>query len=95
MNQPQRSRPNRRRNPQKPTNRQAGDLWRSTPELDVPDPIRPTSDPSALIESLGPPPLQYQSDLAGQYFAAVIERAATVATALAASAGLLADVPED
>jgi mannitol/fructose-specific phosphotransferase system IIA component len=43
---------------------------------------------------LGDPPLQGQGAVAEHYVAAVVERAARFATALAASADLLA-VPED
>jgi hypothetical protein len=66
------------------------DLWRPVPQLADPSPITPTEDPTALIRSLGDPPLQGQGAVAEHYLAAVAERAATLATALAASAGLLA-----
>jgi hypothetical protein len=46
--------------------------------------------PTALIESLGQPPLRGQGSAADHYVSAVIERAAAVATALAASGGVLA-----
>jgi hypothetical protein len=59
--------------------------------LEDPDPIKPAADPTALIDSLGPPPLRGHSSTAEYHLAAVIERAAAVATALAASAGLLAE----
>jgi hypothetical protein len=95
VNQPRQSRPKNPRNRQQQAKRPAGDVWYSVAELAAPAPIVPTSAPSALIDSLGPPPLQNQSQVAGHYLAAVVERAATVANALAASAGLLADVAED
>lgn len=60
-----------------------------------PAPIRPTSDPTALLRSLGDPPLPGQGQVAEHYLAAVIERAAVVATALAASAGVLATEVEE
>jgi hypothetical protein len=69
------------------------DLWRPVPQLADPSPITPTEDPTALIRSLGDPPLQGQGAVAEHYLAAVAERAANLATALAASAGLL-ELPE-
>jgi hypothetical protein len=71
------------------------DLWRPVPELDEPKPIRPASDPTALLRSLGDPPLQGQGAVAEHYVAAVVERAAGVATALAAAAGLLGSDAEE
>jgi hypothetical protein len=71
------------------------DLWRPVPELEDPKPIRPATDPTALLRSLGDPPLQGQGAVAEHYVAAVVERAAGVATALAAAAGLLATDAED
>jgi hypothetical protein len=66
------------------------DLWRPVPQPGDPDPIRPAADPTALLRSLGSPPLQGQGAVAEHYIAAVVERAAGLATALAASADLLA-----
>jgi hypothetical protein len=65
------------------------------PELPEPDPIEPAGDPTALLRSLGEPPLQGQSGTAEHYLAAVVERAAALGTALAATAGLLASPDED
>ncbi len=59
------------------------------PELADPAPITPASDPTAVLSSLGDPPLQGQGAVAEHYMAAVIEKAAGLATALAASGGLL------
>ena len=67
------------------------DLWKPVPVLDDPDPIVPSGDVTATLRSLGDPPLQGQGAVAEHYVAAVVERAASLATALAASAGLLAD----
>jgi hypothetical protein len=47
-----------------------------------------------LLRSLGDPPLPGQGAAAEHYLAVVVERAAGLAVALAATAGLLA-VPED
>jgi hypothetical protein len=48
-------------------------------------------DPSALVRSLGELPLPGKGDLAGHYVAAVLERAAALASALAASVDLHED----
>ncbi len=69
------------------------DLWRPVPELPEPQPIVPVPDPTALLRSLGDPPLQGQGAVAEHYLAAVVEKAAGLATALAATAGLLAESP--
>ena len=69
------------------------DLWRPVPALDEPAPITPASDPTALLRSLGDPPLQGQGAVAGHYLAAVVEEAARVATAIAAVSGVLATSP--
>lgn len=69
------------------------DLWRSVPEPPEPDDIDPADDPTALLRSLGDPPLHGQRVTAGHYLAAVVERAAGLATALAATADLLAPEP--
>ena len=67
------------------------DLWRPVPQLADPASIVPAPDPTALLRSLGDPPLQGQGAVAEHYLAAVVERAAGLATALAVAAGLLAD----
>jgi hypothetical protein len=89
-NQRRRGNQNRRRRNQKQKQKRV-DLWRPVPALDEPAPIRPAADPTALLRSLGDPPLQGQGQVAGHYVAAVIEKAAGLATALAAAAGLLDD----
>ncbi len=78
----------RRRRPNKP--KRHADLWRAVPELPAPQPIAPATDPTALLRSLGEPPLQGQVGVAQGYMMAVVERAAGLATALAAAADLLA-----
>lgn len=50
--------------------------------------ITPSTDATALIESLGPPPFP-GGEIAEHYFHAVYERAAALALALAIAAGLL------
>jgi hypothetical protein len=71
------------------------DLWRPVPQLADPVPIVPAPDPTALLRSLGDPPLQGQGAVAEHYLAAVVERAAGLATALAVAAGVLAEPDED
>ncbi len=71
------------------------DLWRPVPQLPEPDEIAPATDATALLRSLGDPPLPRNSLVAGRYFTTVVERAATLATALAASVDLLADTDSD
>jgi hypothetical protein len=71
------------------------DVWRSGSALPDPEPIVPLRDPTALLRSLGDPPLQGQSQVAQHYLGAVVERAAGLATALAAAAGLLASPDPD
>lgn len=65
------------------------DLWRPVPLVPPPQSIRPASDPAALLRSLGPPPLPGQGAVSEHYLAAVAERAAGLAVALAAAGGLL------
>jgi hypothetical protein len=94
----QRGNPPRRkpgRNRARRTNKPV-DLWRPVPALPAATPIVPSSDPTMLLRSLGDVPLHGQGQAAEHYIAAVVERAAGLATALAAAAGLLAGpVDED
>lgn len=71
------------------------DLWRPPPPLPELRPIRSSGDPSMLVRSLGDPPLGAKSVLAGHYLAALVERAAGTAVALAVSADLLAGDDSD
>lgn len=71
------------------------DIWRPVPPVPDPEPIQPAADPSALLRSIGAPPLRGRSDMAEAYLLAVVERAAGLATALAAAAGLLAEPDPD
>ena len=80
------------RGPNRQAAKQKG-LWDPVPTPDAPEPIRISPDPAALITSLGAPPLRGASSTE-HYIAAVVERAAGLAAALAASADLLADSAE-
>lgn len=51
--------------------------------------IQPSTDPTALLRSLGPIPLTVQEKLAAAQLYAVYEKATQVATAVAAAAGLI------
>jgi hypothetical protein len=81
----------RRSNKQK----KPADVWRAVPELADPGPIKPANNPMAVLSSLGDPPLQGQGAVAEHYMAAVVQRAAGLATALAAAADLLATPDSD
>ncbi|MGH9111127.1 MAG: hypothetical protein ACRDZN_02325 [Acidimicrobiales bacterium] len=92
MTAQRRPQPKRRR---RPTNKpKAIDIWRPVPPLPEPQPIVPASDPTALLRSLGDPPLQGPGGGAAIAIAAVVDRAVGLATALAAAGGLLAE-PDD
>ncbi len=68
------------------------DLWRPVPPLSDLEPIRPVTDPTALVRSLGDPPLAGQDHTALQNIALIASRASKRAEALAAATGLL-EVP--
>jgi hypothetical protein len=66
------------------------DFWGVEPDDDDGlELIRPSEDPTAMIRSLGPPPLPSRETVAEHYFAAVYEKATALATALAAASDLL------
>ena len=52
-------------------------------------PLRPSDDPTVMVQSLGPPPFPGGETLAQHYFAAVYQKAAALAIALAAASDLL------
>src|SRR6266513_3053624 len=84
----------RRRGRRRAHGSRPADIWRKPPLLDDPEPIIPAKDPAAVVRSLGTPPLQGHGALVDYYLATVVERAAGVAAALAATADLLGE-PED
>jgi hypothetical protein len=51
--------------------------------------VRPPDDPSAMIRSLGPPPLPGRETIAEHYFALAFDKASRRAVALAAASGLM------
>jgi hypothetical protein len=57
--------------------------------------IRPTSDPAAVVRSLGAPPFAIDAAVAERHLTAVYEEAVRAATALAAANGLLAADEDD
>jgi hypothetical protein len=66
------------------------DFWGHETSEDPPaELIRPSEDPTALIQSLGPPPLPGGETVAEHYFAATYQKAASLAIALAAASDLL------
>ena len=71
------------------------DIWRTAGPLPDVEPIAVPDDVGALLRSLGDPPMIAGSVTASHYFAAVVERAAAVAAALALSADLLAQPTDD
>ncbi|MGI8810305.1 MAG: hypothetical protein ACR2KK_21145 [Acidimicrobiales bacterium] len=64
------------------------EFWRMAPKAVVPVRILPATDPTALVRSLGRPPLDHPG--ADRYMASVAQRAAGLATALAVAADILA-----
>ena len=70
-----------------------GEFWRIAPKAAVPARITPATDPTALVRSLGRPPLEHPG--ADRYLASVAQRAAGLATALAVAADILATTEDD
>ncbi len=91
------SQPRRRNDQRRPHGgaKSAGDIWRTPEPLPEVEPIQPPSDVQALLRSLGDAPTFGGNSKAGHYVAAVIERTAVIAMALATSADVLADSPTD
>jgi hypothetical protein len=69
------------------------EFWRIPPNAAVPGRITPAADPTALVRSLGRPPLDHAG--ADRYLATVAQRAAGLATALAVAADILAESDDD
>jgi hypothetical protein len=75
------------------TDSKSVEMWR--PPAALPDlvSIKFPADPGGTLRSLGDPPFGAKSVLAGHYLASVVDRAAGIAKALAASADLLDETP--
>ena len=71
----------------------AAEVWRIPPKAAAPGRITPATDPTALLRSLGRPPLDHAG--ADRYLGTVAQRAAGLATALAVAADILAETPDD
>lgn len=73
------------------------DFWgAAASEVAPTEPIVVADEPHEMVRSLGPPPLVGREQLAGHYYEAVYDKAASLATALAAAAGMLrTDTPDD
>jgi hypothetical protein len=68
------------------------EFWKAVPEPDAPAPITPAADPTAVMRSLGNPPLTGQGETGSRLLVLAVTRAAQVATqGLAAPNGLLLD----
>jgi hypothetical protein len=93
MSQSRRRKSGARANPRRATNDR--EFW-GTPDddADVAGPIRPAAEPNAMVNSLGPAPLPGRETIAEHYFAAIYERAAALAVAVAAASDLL-DVTDE
>ncbi|MEM7341221.1 MAG: hypothetical protein AAF467_21380 [Actinomycetota bacterium] len=72
------------------------ELWGNADKLPDREALRVkvTSDPSAVVRSLGRPPLSGHHGIAEHYFAAVYDRSVGLASALAAAGDLLDDGPD-
>jgi hypothetical protein len=81
----------RRRQQGRGTSRTEGaGFWGDASKLPLDQPeVRISDDPSAVVRSLGPPPLAGHETIAEHYFAAVYDRAVGLAGALAAAGGLI------
>jgi hypothetical protein len=69
------------------------EFWHIAPKAAPPARITPATDPTALLRSLGRPPLDHAG--ADRYLATVAQRAAGLATALAVAADILAETEDD
>ena len=82
-----------RNQPKPPAEPTPAEFWRVAPKIAAPTRITPATDPTALVRSLGRPPLDHPG--ADRYLASVAPRAAGLATALAVAADILAHPEAD
>ncbi len=83
----------KRNQPKPPAEPTPAEFWRVAPKIAAPTRITPAIDPTALVRSLGRPPLDHPG--ADRYMASVAQRAAGLATALAVAADILAEPDAD
>ena len=82
----------RRKGQKSPAAAKPEDYWGDPAKLPSSDTyVRITSDPAAVVRSLGRPPLSGHYNVAEHYFTAVYERSVNLASALAAAGDLLED----
>ena len=82
-------RPNNAKRKRKPKGTSRKFWGEVLPESPLDAPLRITPDPTAVVRSLGIPPLPGQEHASGLYFQAVYERAVGLAAALAAAGNLI------
>ena len=92
--------PRRRKAPERPSARRRRapqrDFWGTENAEEAPaELIRPADDPTVMLRSLTSPPLPGRETVAVHYFAAVAQKAASLAVALAAASELLDMDPPD
>jgi len=88
MNEPQKRRPRKRRNNR--NRKSPKNFWGDVEKLPpAEDKVRITPEPDALARSLGRPPIPGAETIAEHYFAAVYERAVSLAGALAAAGNMV------
>ena len=88
--QPKTTRSRRRKNSGQPTAKAVRAFWGSASDLPTHDrDLKLTNDPSALVRSLGRPPLNGHETIAEHYFEAIYARTVTLAGALAAAGDLI------
>lgn len=94
-NPPNNNKAQARRNnpPARPAEPTPAEFWRIPPKVPPAGRITPATDPTALVRSLGRPPLDHTG--ADRYLASVAQRAAGLATALAVAADILATTEVD
>jgi hypothetical protein len=88
-----RNRRGRARPSQPSTARTSGDFWGDVDKLPSVDSVTLTPDPSAVVRSLGRPPLAGHEAVSEHYFRAIYEQVVTLAGVLA-TAGDLIDADE-
>jgi hypothetical protein len=84
-----RNRRGRGRSAQALTARTAGDFWGDVDKLPAVDSVTLTTDPSAVVRSLGRPPLAGHEAVSEHYFRAVYEQAVLLAGVLGTAGDLL------